>query len=195
MKKLLIFLLLALVFIGCSSKIPIEVHENKEITINKNKKIVYLEFQNSSDEDIQIKQEVKEALKNKNYALATKLYEVDYYVFINIISAKTLEKEFAKENIFSNINLNLGLGKALGSHTSIGTSIGTSLGSIFSSSENKKEKVFQVVVDLNIDEYKNNELLKSKDKQIVLSAIAPEDKELLLKEIKNKILSEIENIF
>lgn len=191
MKTIFISLLLALVFTSCANKTPIEVHQNREIQINKDKKILYLEFQNSSYEDINIKNKLKEELINKNYAISTKLYELDYYVFINIISAKIISSNTAKNNLLSSINLNLGLGKLIGSNVAIGTNIGTSLGNIF----NKNEKVLQVIVELNIDEYKNNELIKSKDKQIVLTTLLEEEKEIVLKNIEKKLIEEINIIF
>ncbi len=193
MKKIFLILSLLLLFVSCSSKIPVEIHKNKNLSIDKSKKIIFLEFQNSSVENIKIKEMLKQALINKNYALSSKLYEVDYYVFIHIVSAKSLEMSLAKKSILSNINLNLGLGKTFGSNVGVSTSVGTSLGNIFN--KNEKQKVFQIIVDLNIDEYKNNELFKSKENQIVLTSSFNEKKELVLEEIEKKLIKEIEDIF
>lgn len=192
MKTLFISLLFAFIFASCSNKTPVNVHQNKNIEINKDKKVLFLEVQNSSAENLKIKQRLKEELINKNYAISSKLYEVDYYIFINIISSNISNKKVAKKNMLSNINLNIGLGKMLGSNAAIGTNVGTSLGNIFNEED---AEVLQVIVELNIDEYKNNELIKSKDNQIVLSALLSDNKEILLSDMKEKLIEEIISIF
>lgn len=193
MKTVFISLLFALLFVSCTNKMPVNVHQNNKIEINKDKKVLFLEVQNSSSTNLEIKQKLKEELINKSYAVSSKLYEVDYYVFVNVISSNISNKKIAKKNILSNINLNLGLGKMLGSNAAIGTSVGTSLGNIFN--EEEDAEVLQVIVELNIDEYKNNELIKSKDNQIVLSSLLNGNKEMVLLEMKEKLIEEIISIF
>ncbi len=156
MKYLILPILLVVFFTACSSKISTAVDISKDISINKNKdkKVIYLDVQNQTSEIINFKIDLKNLLKEKDYAISTKHYDVNYSIFVNIIYANEIEKKSGTKSVLSNINLGVGIGGGIGKYIHIGTRIGSDLSKLLGNSLDSN--IYQIVCDVTIWEYQKN---------------------------------------
>jgi len=197
MRIYIVCILVLLFYTGCANKIYTQTDIDTEITIEKikAKNIIYLDIQNSTNENIELRKYIEKELLEKDYALSNELYEVDYHIFIDIVYADKITQKSSTKKVLSNVNIGLGIGGTLNRGLGIGATIGSSIGKIIGDSMDTK--MYQIVCDITVDEYsKNQELVKESHSQIVVETTTENrNKYSIIRNLSKEISKIIANIF
>lgn len=180
-------------FVGCSNKINVDTIMSNEIHIIKNKKLIYVEIENKTKENIYISYDIKKGLKDLGYEVLEDLNNAQYHLKLDIVYASKIDKNSTTKDILRDINVNIGIGSSSG-NLSVFTSIGSSLARILG---NKLDStVFQVVVDINIHVLENKTITKKENTQLILTApLNPNEKRKVINLIEESIAKKIIEIF
>lgn len=197
MKTCIVCILVLLFYSGCANKIYTQTDIDTEITIEKTKakNIIYLDIQNSTNENIELRKYLQKELLEKGYAISNELYEVDYHIFIDIVYADKITQKSSTKKVLSNVNIGLGIGGTLNRGLGIGATIGSSIGKIIGDSMDSK--VYQIVCDITIEDYsKQEESINENSSQIVVeTSIENQNKYTVIRKLSKEISKVISNIF
>lgn len=177
---------------GCSSKNLVKVQSEKSIQLDKNKKSVFLTLENLTEENLTLEYTIKKALEEKGYTVSPIKEHIHYHLLINIISARELTQKSVTNEVLSNVNFNIGLGGKVGS-VGVSTRVGTQIGKLFAKGVNK---IYQVIVDVSVDTYKDGEANLSQDMQLIVEGdLDHENKAYIISLVEEAITKKIVEIF
>lgn len=191
-KALFSTVLLILLFQGCSQKSQIELLQSKNIEIDLNQKNLSVELNNETNENIDFKVVLKKSLEKYLSIVEDKNTEEGFHLVIHIPFASKINKKEAQDNILNNVNINVGVGGHSGNF-SIYTQIGSSLAKLLS--KEFSDELFQVVINLELQEYKYNRRINTYKIQILATAPLPFSKQQTLRDIQEVVIEKILQIF
>ncbi len=184
--------LFSLFFVGCGSKSLVSIIEDKMFHVDSSKKIVALSIENLSQEEINLSYALRKGLKAKGYTIANDNETADYHLFVNILSVGLLERKSTTSEVLSNVNVNIGLGGTIG-NVGVSTKVGSQIGKIFAKGINH---VYQVVVDVSVDEYENERSVASKQMNLKVEGnLNQKPKEQVIYFVEEAISNKILEIF
>ena len=191
MKILFSTVLLIFLLQGCSQKHQVELLQSKNIEIDLKQKSLFIEFNNETNENIDFEVGLKKRLEKNLLIVEDKNTKEDFHLLINIPFASKINKKEAKDNILNNVHINIGVGGRSGSF-SMYTQIGSSLTKLLS--KEFSDELFQMIVDLKLQEYKNNRHINTYTIQILATAPLSFSKQKVLENIEEEVIEEIVKI-
>lgn len=194
MKTLFLSFFIIFLFSSCSSKNVSKVEITNQIEINKSEnKTISILYNNTTDKKIEIYEKLKNVLTKHGYKVVSNEYDRKYSLDINTIFANEIGKKSTTQEILSNTNLNISVGQVFGNVGVSGT-IGSKIGSILGDSLDSKS--YQIIMDIIINEYKDNIIINESITQVIAEATLIEESSTITIDIlENKIVEKIAKFF
>ena len=193
MKKIVLVVLVAFLFISCANKIDTNINSTNEIKIDKSSKnIVYIDYINQTNEDIRVYSKLKRELKSLGFDVTEDIKEADYQIILDLIFANKIDKKSTTKNILSNVNLGISIGTRVLDNVGISGNIGTKVGSILDSES------FQIIIDLSIQEFIDDEKIEFEESssQIISEAVYNDKpKQMIIDSLEDEIAKKVAGFF
>jgi len=197
MKKIVLVVLVAFLFISCANKIDTNINSTNEIKIDKSSKnIVYIDYINQTNEDIRVYSKLKRELKSLGFDVTEDIKEADYQIILDLIFANKIDKKSTTKNILSNVNLGISIGTRVLDNVGISGSIGTKVGSILGDSLDSES--FQIIIDLSIQEFVDDEKIEFEESssQIISEAVYNDKpKQMIIDSLEDEIAKKVAGFF
>lgn len=146
MKKLLVFIFLVLFLNSCANK-------NEKLSINKDE-YIFIKYSNETKKSFDFKEELEKELQKRAFKIDIEK-KATYKIFLNTIFANETMRKSASRSFLENVDLGISIGHVFG-NVGISGKVGTKVKDLIG--EKYDEKVFEVVVEIDIKDQNNQTL-------------------------------------
>lgn len=177
MKNIFLLFLVLFIFSACSQKMltKVEFSDNAINVKNEQKKDIYIQYTNNTNEDVRVYNKLKRELKNKNYIVVDDIKEADYKIDLTLIFANEIDKRSGTKDILSNVNLGVSIGHVFG-NVGVSGNIGTKIGTILGDSLDSKslQMVFDIIINEQTSQIIVETIIEDKPKQYYINILEDE---------------------